>query len=399
VREAADSTRAPAGVHLPDDRYIPIRTVDLLAGLMRDPAMESVAPAIAEVGAALGRAVHAESRALAEHVDRAYAPFNPDRETVTVGDLRGDLEMLDGALDYTFDKANYDLLEDTQVRAAIDSASIHGMKVRVDPDKVGALRIYVRGRTQETRLIRTVRRPITGEMREVELYRRLAIVFRMHDSAEVSIKLFREIPVADLEALLPHAEVGMSVLDRIWIVGGGVGAIGGATWKAVALLVQGTLFASQYLWALSVGLLGLSVRSVLGYRRAKHVRSSQRLHHLYYQNIANNAGVLALLVSSIRHEEIKETLLAYAMLAADPGQITDADALGRAVEAWIAARFHVRLHFDVTDALESLDRFGLWEDRAALRTLAPADACARLLTLWRENGTEDYHVASIARGA
>lgn len=384
---------APPPVHLPDDRYVPIRTRDLLAAMLADH--ERFGPHRAELQAvadALERIVHAEASALGRRIEDAYAPCNPDRETVTAGNLEGHRQTLATIIEYTFDKANYDLLEDTQVRAAIESANVHGMKVRVDPDKLEELQIFVRGRTQETRLVRTLRRPITGEMREVDLYRRLAVVFRTHGSQEVAIKLFREIPVADLEALLPHAEAGMSTFDRIKIVGGGIGAVGGATWKAMAVLVQGSVLAGQYFWALMIGLVGLSVRSILGYRRAKLLRSSQRTHHLYYQNIANNAAVLDLLVTSICQEEIKETLLAYAVLIGRRDVAVSQDDLSREVEAWIASRFHVMLDFDVSDALESLDRLGLWADRDTMRPLAPAAACERLDRLWHERATEDYHV-------
>lgn len=395
--DAAETADAKSSLHLPDDRYIPIRTADLLAALVRDAGEHaSLVTAFAD---ALERIVHAESSALSRRLERAYAPFNPDRETVAVGDAGGDsstLATLATVLDYTFDKANYDLLEDTQVRAAIASASVHGMKVRVNPDKVGDLQLYVRGRTQETRLVRTLRRPIVGEMREVELYRRLAIVYRMSDSLEVGIKLFREIPVANLEALLPHAEVGMSTFDRIKILGGGIGAVGGATWKAVAVLVQGSMIAGQYFWALTLGLAGLSVRSVLGYRRARDLRVSQRTHHLYYQNIANNAGVLDLLVTSIGHEEIKETLLAYALLVLRSGEAKDAESLSSLAKAWIAERFYVELDYDVADALESIDRLGLWEDRESMRVVSPEVALARLVAMWRDRDTEDYHARAMA---
>lgn len=384
-------------LHLPDDRYIPIRTADVLAALLSEAGEH--AAALASFAESLERIVHAESSALSRRLERAYAPFNPDRETVTVG---GDgastraLGALTSVLHYTFDKANFDLLDTAQVDAAVASASVHGMKVRVNPDKVGDLQIFVRGRTAETRLIRTIRHPIRGEMREVELYRRLAIVYRMPDSLEVGIKLFREIPVVNLEALLPHAEVGMSVFDRIKIIGGGVGAISGATWQAISVLVQGTMIAGQYLWAFSLGLFGLSVRSVLGYRRAMVLRTSQRTHHLYYQNIANNGGVLDLLVSSIGQEEVKETLLAYALLVLHPGAATDSASLSRLVEKWLGEHFHVELHYDLADALESLDRLGLWDDRDALRPVAPAVACARLDAKWRDRDTEDYHARSMA---
>lgn len=397
VEAEPDPRASQVAVHLPDDRYVPIRPGDLVAAMLRDPSLASIADGLPALHVALERIVHAEANALARRIERAYAPCNPDRDTLLSAERGDDRRTLASVLRYTFDKANYDLLEDAQVRAAIDSANVHGMRVRVDPDKLEELQLFVRGRCQETRLVRTIRRPIHGEMREVELYRRLAVVFRTHGSSEVSIKLFREIPVADLEALLPHAEAGMSTFDRIKILGGGIGALGGATWQAITLLVQGSMLAGQYVGALMLGLAGLSVRSILGYRRAKLRRTSQRTHHLYYQNIANNQAVLDLLVTSICHEEIKETLLAYAVLAADGNPPHDADGLSRAVEAWITRSFHVAVDFDVADALESLDRLGLWADRDAMRPLPVEAATAALDERWRDRSTEDYHARCIAR--
>lgn len=397
VEPEPDPRASQVAVHLPDDRYVPIRPGDLVAAMRRDPQLGARADGLPALHAALERIVHAEANALARRIERAYAPCNPDRDTVLSTEPADDRRALASVLRYTFDKANYDLLEDAQVRAAIDSANVHGMRVRVDPDKLEELQLFVRGRCQETRLVRTIRRPIHGEMREVELYRRLAVVFRTHGSPEVSIKLFREIPVADLEALLPHAEAGMSTFDRIKILGGGIGALGGATWQAITLLVQGSMLAGQYVGALLLGLAGLSVRSILGYRRAKLRRTSQRTHHLYYQNIANNAAVLDLLVTSICHEEIKETLLAYAVLAGDGTPPHDADALSRAVEAWLTRNFHVAVDFDVADALESLDRLGLWADRGAMRPLPIEAAIAALEERWHDRSTEDYHARCIAR--
>jgi len=397
VEPEPDPRASQVAVHLPDDRYVPIRPGDLVAAMRRDPQLGARADGLPALHAALERIVHAEANALARRIERAYAPCNPDRDTVLSTEPADDRRALASVLRYTFDKANYDLLEDAQVRAAIDSANVHGMRVRVDPDKLEELQLFVRGRCQETRLVRTIRRPIHGEMREVELYRRLAVVFRTHGSPEVSIKLFREIPVADLEALLPHAEAGMSTFDRIKILGGGIGALGGATWQAITLLVQGSMLAGQYVGALLLGLAGLSVRSILGYRRAKLRRTSQRTHHLYYQNIANNAAVLDLLVTSICHEEIKETLLAYAVLAADGTPPGDAAALSRAVEAWLTRNFHVAVDFDVADALESLDRLGLWADRGAMRPLPIEAAIAALEERWHDRSTEDYHARCIAR--
>lgn len=389
------------GIELPDDRYIPLRMDDLAAAIAADEeTFGAAARELAEVGEVLERVVGRETVCFSRALERCYAPVNPDRDTIAVDEHAVDLDdtraTLEAMLSYLFDKANFERLDASQLRAAIATASSHGMAIRVVPEKVESIAIHVRGRTVKPLWLRTFRHPWKGETREVDLYRRLAVVFRMRGSEHVSLKLFREIPVADVEALLPHAEVRMSTFDRVKILGGGLGALGGVAWKAFIVLAKGAVFASHFIWAVIAAFLGLSVRSFFGYRRARYVRTAQMTHNLYYQNVANNAGVLDLLVTSTADEELKEVILAYGLLVADHGRrITQPAHLGRAAEQWLAGAFGTAVDFDVTDALESLDRFALWSDRAAFRVLPPQRARMHLETLWRERITEDYHASMV----
>ena len=385
------------GVSLPDDRYVPVRADDLVEAMAKDAgtfgAVAAELPAVAE---ALERVNDREARALYRELERAYDRFNPDRETLALAGTRDDAESrerLGRLLHYVFDKANYDRLDDVQLQAAITSASSHGMTIKISPEKVDNLDLYVRGRTEQTRRVRTWRHPFKGVAREVELYRRLAVVFRMHDDRNVNIKLFREIPVSDVEALLPHAEVAMTSVDRVKIIGGGLGALGGVAWKIVTVLVEGAVLATNFVWALVAAFLGLSVRSFLGYRRARVLRSSQMTHHLYYQNVANNLGVLDLLVSNIAAEETKEGLLVYSVLAGAPShELTSASAVSEAVETWLARTFGVDVDFDIDDALEELDRLDLWEDRTRWQVRAPSTVRAQLEARARDRDDEGYHL-------
>jgi hypothetical protein len=133
------------------------------------------------------------------------------------------------------------------------------------------------------------------------------------------------------------------------------------------------------------------VRSFFGYRSARHHRSSQMHHNLYYQNVANNAGVLAQLLGSIAQEELKEALIAYVVLHGR-GDIADVDGLESAVEAWLHDAFGIDVDFDGPDAVETLDRLELWADRERWQVLTPADAIALLDDHWRHRRSLRYHV-------
>lgn len=379
------------GVQLPDDRYIPLRADDLLDTLV-DETTEDAAGAqqLRAVAQGLEQVVSQEIEALRRELDRRYDPYNPARDTLSFGDASDAdderIAALRTRLGYVLDKANYESLDDVQVEAAVGAASSHGIRIRVNPERIEWLELWVRGRTTAKRAVRSLRRPIKGQEHDVELYRRLAVVFRAKGDPAINLKLFREIPVADVEALLPHAEVAMGSLDRLKVVGGSLGAMGGL----VARMFETTVAATQFLWLAVAGLGALSIRSFLGFRRAKHVRLSQMTHHLYYQNVANNAGVLDRMVGAIGQEELKESLLAYVLLR-DP-TVDSVEALRTEAARWLAEHCGVAVDFDAIDAVTTLDRFELWEDREGFSVLAPKPAAERLAEVWQQRRTAGFHV-------
>lgn len=402
-----------SGVHRPDDRWIPLRPETLAEALRRDadrlgPGAE-LAP---ELEAALGRVVDQEARAFARDLDRRYDRFNPDRETLIAGGRRKGQRAARYALlerlTYLLEKANFERLEPVQLEAALRTANSSGMKISVKPERIERLELYVRGQARVTIRVKTPAKPIKGEEREIDIYRRLAVIFQLKGDPNIALKMFREIPVADLESLLPHAEVEMNWLDRAKIIGGGAGALGGVASKVFSAVVGGAAATGNLLWVGIAALFGVSARSFFGYRRARMVRNSQMTHNLYYQNVANNAAVLNLLTGGIAAEELKEALLAYVFCAghgrtepsadvADAGVI-DVQELDARIEQWLSDRFGVEVNFDCPDALETLDRFSLWEDRATLRVVDPETALQRLEDHWRDRSTIDYHLNSITEG-
>ncbi len=391
--------------HPPDDRFIPVSAIDLLAALVA--AESELGPhvrALPEFGAALRDVIDFEAVALERDVLELYADVNPDRDTAPTADAlhRRATRGCDGLarqLDYLAQKANFDRLDTPHVAAVVRAANSHGLRVRLRPERIQRLAIWVRGRSNTRRQVRTIRHPFRGRGVTLPVYRRLVVMAQLRDDPHVLLKLFKDIPVEDVEALLPHAEVTMTWLDRLKAWGGGAGAIGSTAAKLLS--TAATLAAlSKLLWVLLLGLGTLAVRTILGYRRARLSRDWQRTRHLYYQNLSNNAGVVHTLVDMIAQEEFKEALLAYAFCGAPndpPG--SPADLRGR-IEGFVGKRFEVRFDFDIDDALESLTRLDLWQSPDALRALPPQQAIERLRRHWREGRCRDYHrLAALDRTA
>lgn len=381
----------------PDDRYLPLQTDDLTAILIESASELRCSPgAIEEFAAVLKEVIQQETSAFAELLAGEYAKFNPDRETKLVGEAiaTGDDShtALHTQLAYLLDKANYDRLDEVQIEQAVLQAKSRNLKVRVHPDRVDFLEVWVRGRGETTKLERSFWRPWQMLAQSVPVFKRMVVVARLKNNPQVVIKLFKDIPESDVEALLPHAEVTMSLLDRVKILGSTAGTLGLTISKVLKLMAA--LAALWYLtWIVVLGAATLGIRAVLGYRNARINRDWQRTQHLYFQNLANNSSALQLLIETVKQEEYKEVLLGYLFshaagikASASDSSLLDVGQLRSDIEAFIKQRFNVRVDFDMPDAEAKLDRLGLCYSDSAAEVIPVVEAISRLRQLTRRDG-------------
>jgi len=393
---ATDPT-AGMEVHRPDDRFVPVRACELVEALAADEERFGAdAPDLARVAGALRDVIEQEAHCFDRRLCDQYARFNPDRDTVPQEDLDevrtpAAYAELRQALVYLFDKANFEELSEVQIGEAVRTANSYGLRVRLDPERVEELAIWVRGRTTAEMPRRDWKGRLRGLMRDTPVYRRMAVCVRLKGSPHVILKLFKEIPVQDVQALLPHAEIRMGWFDRLMVLGGGAGTLGSTAAKVFSS--AGTVLAlSKLFWVLILGLGTLAFRTFMGYRRARRNSDSQRTRHLYYQNLTNNAGVLHSLISMIAQEELKEAVLAYAFCqAADGPARTTAGDLKARIDAYLGRRFRVETDFDLPDALETIGRLELWQPDGPWQVLPPKAAVAHLEDHWRHRRSQDYH--------
>ncbi len=385
----------PPDDHDIDDRFIPVRIESLVAGMAREAQAAGVGERmLAQLADALRDVIGQESVALRRALDATYDPFNPDRDTIEDvaldHDDAGAREALRDAVDYLLDKANFFRLSDVQIEKALKEANTHGIRVRFKWDQIEELHLWVRGLAKTERKFRTIKAPIKGRLREIDVYRRLVVVAKLRDDRHVYLKLFRNIPTADLESLLPHARVSMNWMDRAKVAagaGGTLGALGTAAAKAAA---AASLFNVVYLVGVPFALLGW--RSFAGYRRALSHRDRQRTQNLYYLNLASNASVIHTLITRTSAEEVKEALLLYAACATQMcGVPASVEQLDERIERFLRERFDIKVNFDAPDAFETLDRLGLWADRPNFEVLPIEQAIAKLREHYCNRATWSYH--------
>ncbi len=192
------------------------------------------------------------------------------------------------------------------------------------------------------------------------------------------LKLFQNVPKADIEMLMPNAEVRMRLKDHLMLavpaVAGGIGVLlKFAATVAVAWVVilawMGLREAKPEEHAAHVGALiafGIALATLCGFLlrqynnfKNRKIRFMKELaDNLYYRNLDNNAGVLHRLIDEAEEEDAKEAMLAYIFLLRAGGPVSEQD-LDARIETWLREGLQRDVDFEVDDALAKLGRFTL----------------------------------------
>jgi hypothetical protein len=103
---------------------------------------------------------------------------------------------------------------------------------------------------------------------------------------------------------------------------------------------------------------------------------------VYFRNLANNAGVLDLLIGAGQEQDVKEAILAYGILRRSDHSLAKGE-IDNFAEAFLRERFGLAIDFEIHDALNKLERLGLVSrEGEAYTAVAPAEALTKLDAAW-----------------
>lgn len=402
----------------PRDHFLPFRREAVLAMcLEREGLDEADAKRFRALAKLLAAVYHFEFHDRLRALDDAYAPFDPDRDTrrgapPTPAERAALRDALVDGLEDVLEKGNYVRIGEEELAHALEEESLFRIRLHIDFDDLEEFLFYRRGESVKretlTKLWGLRKREI-----DVPAFERVLMFVVFKDAAwfaakkrkdllfepgSTILKLFANIPRADLEMLFPNSEVRMKTTDKLAmgvpaLVGGAVVVVTklAAVLGLVAALVlfwlgfaeQRPVIDSARLVALGGGLAalgGYAVKQWLGYKNRKIRFMKALTDNLYFKNLANNRSVLGALVDRAEGEELKESLLAYRFLLEEPLAL---EALDERIEAWLRDRYEADVDFDATDALDKLDRLGLAEREGDVWRATPLpDALRRLDTDW-----------------
>ena len=399
-------------------RFIPFRKHDII-NLCQAYLGEPQSASFMEFATLLQSVTHYQYHELLESLKNNYAPFDPNSDTRTLTPITNEQRAsYQSAFAKNFatvlNAANFETITNQDLQDALNEESLFKVRLAVEFDDFAEVVFYRRGESQKTETLRSFW-GLKKKQIQFTNYDRVAIFIRFKDEQyflekgkmpvgfepnSTIVKLFQNVPKADLEMLFPNSEVKMRPIDKLII--GSSALIGGAvvlvTKLGASILLLIALIAFWGGWrseevhmsqqhfitfAIGMGVFGSFIFKEWSKFKNRKIRFMKALaDNLYFKNLDNNAGVFHTLVDAAEEEDVKEALLAYTFLLKSESAMT-AQQLDSQIEQWFNAQHHCQLDFEIDDALDKLVRLDLVNQQNDVYTAVDLDkAKQRLDTRW-----------------
>ena len=315
-------------------RFIPFRKHDII-NLCQAYLGESQSGSFMEFATLLQSVTHYQYHELLESLKNNYAPFDPNSDTRSLTPITNEQRasyQSAFAKDFAtvLNAANFETITNQDLQDALNEESLFKVRLAVEFDDFAEVVFYRRGESQKTETLRSFW-GLKKKQIQFTNYDRVAIFIRFKDEQyflekgkmpvgfepnSTIVKLFQNVPKADLEMLFPNSEVKMRPIDKLII--GSSALIGGAvvlvTKLGASILLLIALIAFWGGWrseevhmsqqhfitfAIGMGVFGSFIFKEWSKFKNRKIRFMKALaDNLYFKNLDNNAGVFHTLVDA-----------------------------------------------------------------------------------------------------
>ncbi len=402
------------------DRFIPFRKADVVEMCIKDARLEETEiKEFKKFCQILEALFHFEFHSRLERLKTCYGPFNPDADTRKVynysePEKKNLQKQLVSEMATVLNAANFEKVTAENLQQALAEESLFQIRLEVDFEDFEDVIFFRRGETvKEETLVKFF--GLSKKTFKFTNYERVAIYIKFREKqyfenrkrknlyfepGSTIIKLFQNVPKADLEMLFPNSKVRMKPIDKIII--GVPAAVSGiivlVTKLGASLLLVGSVVSfwlgfkdeevqikQQHLIALGAGLGtlgGFMFKQINKYKNRKIKFMKALSDNLYFKNLDNNAGVFYHLIDAAEEEEFKEAVLAYYFLITAKDSLTK-NQLDDHIENWLAERWDCHIDFEIGDAVNKLQRLNLIRiDGEILHGLPLSEAKQQLDAIW-----------------
>lgn len=397
------------------DGFIAARKAQLAETIAADAADGG---ALRDMLRLLGALLHHEAHERLEALRALYDPLDPDAPPSTHDVSTAAFERFEQAFAETLERANFHEIDPDTVQTRRATKQLTGLSIKPSNAGIRRVRFFARG-VQPQQIEHRSWLGLRRQVVQAEVMNDVVVLVGFKSAAEIGrddarafarmrrgvrpgaalAKHFRSVATAELVTLHPGAKPSMRPRDQVFLAAPAV-ATGVPVllnlWPAITVLfavlaayfgAQGVIEENELKRALAAisGLVAVGafvMRQRLKYEAQTLRYQKQLADTVYFRNLANNAGVLDLLVGAGEDQDAKEAFLAYAVLRRAEHPLVKAE-IDNAVEAYLKERFDLDVDFEIHDALGKIERLGLvTREGEAYRALEPADALAKLDAAW-----------------
>jgi hypothetical protein len=406
----------PAGK---SDGFIAARKAELGLAIANEAGLpQGEGAAMGELFRLLGALMHHEAHERLEALKALYDPIDPDAPPSRRDVSLGAFETFERELTDALTRANFAEIDPDTVHTRETTKLLTGLSIKPSMAGIRRIRYFARGARPEQIVKKSWfglrKRVIDAQvMNDVVVLvgfkaddeivradrRAFASMRRGVRTGATLVKHFRSVANAELVTLHPGAKPSMLRRDQFLLAAPAI-ATGVPVllnlWPALTVIfavlaayfgAQGVIEDSELKRALAAmsGLVAVGafvMRQRLKYEAQTLRYQKQLADTVYFRNLANNAGVLDLLIGAGEEQDAKEAILAYGMLRRAQKPLAKAE-IDNFSEAFLHERFGLEIDFEIQDALGKLERLGVvMREGDTYSALPPSDALARLDAAW-----------------
>ncbi len=291
--------------------------------------------------------------------------------------------------------AGYTEVDRSELENAVNYASEWGVPLYVDFDLFDRLLVYSRGDILATREKRHWKRLFRKTPFEVPIYQRVVLIFQLRSEFEnedglrpghLHLRMFKNVPKADLDMLLPGARIRLSWFERTRSLAPSLGGLGVQLYKLIrlALFVAVITYSiAAMIVGLTIAIVGYLIRTVLNYWQTKNRYMLHLTRSLYYQKLDTNAGVALRLLHEAETQRHREVMLCYFTIwfAEEP---LSTRKLRRRIERMVREITETEVAFRAEDAIDLLNRWNLLTptNDGKWQAVQPEEAIRRMDAFW-----------------
>ena len=225
-----------------------------------------------------------------------------------------------------------------------------------------SVRVAVRRRVQNLPLSELVALHKELEIAE-PVFRRVVIAFRKNFSREVQLKMYRDVPIADLELCFPEKKVALNALESFKVAGAVFAGLLAALVALVGSLLSDVTSNASAVGAMLVALVSLAARQFFAFTAAQGRLDAAVAQQTFDQLIDTNKSTLLSLGYEAARQEQKEVLLCFTViLGAGASEALSTAEVKERAERMLQTELELGLQataFDVRDALQKCEALGL----------------------------------------